>query len=187
MSTLHYSHVFASGLTLEICTGDLVREPVDAIVNAANEMLSHGGGIARAIAHAGGPEIDAQSDAWVREHGPVSHEKPAVTGAGLLPCRYVIHAVGSVWGHGDEDRKLAAAVRGSLDAAADLRLKSIALPAISTGIFGFPRERAARVILAAVREWAEIHPAASLRLARVTLFDALATADFLSAAREVLV
>jgi O-acetyl-ADP-ribose deacetylase (regulator of RNase III) len=187
MSTLHYSHPFPSGLTLEICEGDLLREPVDAIVNAANEMLMHGGGIAGAISRAGGPEIDAQSAAWVREHGPVSHEKPAVTSAGSLPCRCVIHAVGPVWGSGDEDRKLAAAVSGSLSAAASLRLKSIALPAISTGIFGFPRQRAARGILGAVRTWAEQHPAASLKTVRLILFDGLAVQDFLAAAYEVLI
>jgi O-acetyl-ADP-ribose deacetylase (regulator of RNase III) len=187
MSTLHYSHPFPSGLTLEICEGDLTLEPVDAIVNAANEMLIHGGGIARAISRAGGPEIDAQSGAWVREHGPVTHEQPAVTGAGSLPCRCIIHAVGPVWGSGDEDRKLAAAVSGSLSAAAERGLKSIALPAISTGIFGFPRGRAARVILGAVRAWDGLNPAAPLKIVRLTLFDDLAVQDFLAAAYEVLV
>jgi O-acetyl-ADP-ribose deacetylase (regulator of RNase III) len=187
MSTLHYSHPFPSGLTLEVCEGDLLREPVDAIVNAANELLMHGGGIAGAIARAGGPEINAQSAAWVREHGPVTHETPAVTGAGSLPCRYIIHAVGPIWGAGDEDRKLAAAVSGSLSAAADRGLKSIAIPAISTGIFGFPRQRAARVILGAVRVWAGLHSAAPLKVVRLTLFDDLAVQDFLAAAYEVLV
>jgi O-acetyl-ADP-ribose deacetylase len=186
MSILHYSHPFPSGLALEIAQGDLTRDPVDAIVNAANEVLAHGGGIAAAISRAGGPQINAESEAWVREHGPVSHEHPAVTGAGNLPSRYVIHAVGPVWGSGDEDRKLAAAVRGSLEAAANLKLRSIAIPAISTGIFGFPRQRAARVILGAVRAWAEVHPGASLRTVRLTLFDALSVDDFLNAAHEVL-
>jgi O-acetyl-ADP-ribose deacetylase (regulator of RNase III) len=187
MSTNHYSHVFPSGLTIEITQGDLTREAVDAIVNAANEMLAHGGGVAWAIARAGGPSIQAESDAWVREHGPVTHARPAVTGAGSLPCRYVIHAVGPVWGSGDEDRKLAEAVRGSLEVAENLKLKSIAFPAISTGIFGFPRQRAARVMLRTIATWAADASATSLRLIRLTLFDEVAMEDFLTAAHEVLV
>jgi O-acetyl-ADP-ribose deacetylase (regulator of RNase III) len=187
MSILHYSHPFPSGLILEIGEGDLTREPVDAVVNAANEMLMHGGGIAAAIARAGGSEIDEESEAWILEHGPVTHEHPAVTRAGSLPCRFVIHAVGPVWGSGDEDRKLAAAVRGSLDAASRLKLKSIAFPAISTGIFGFPRDRAARVILSAVRDWNTRNPQSGIATVRMVLFDALAMRDFLTAAQEVLV
>lgn len=187
MSILHYSHPFPSGLTLEISEGDLTREPVDAIVNAANEMLMHGGGVAAAIARAAGEELQEESEAWIQDYGPVTHEHPAVTRAGRLPCKIVIHAVGPVWGSGDEDRKLTAAVHGSLDAASHLKLKSISFPAISTGIFGFPRDRAARVMLGAVRDWAAAQPRASLQIVRMTLFDVLAVRDFLTAAHEVLV
>lgn len=181
-----YTHTFPSGLSLELCQGDLTRESVDAIVNAANELLMHGGGVAGAIARAAGHEMNAECAAWVREHGPVTHESPAVTRAGNLPCRYVIHAVGPIWGSGDEDRKLAAAVNGSLEAAERLCLASIAFPAISTGIYGFPRVRAARVILGAIRDWSRGHPQSRLKLARVTLFDELSLRDFQAAAVEVL-
>ena len=105
--------------------GDITQEQVDAIVNAANSHLQHGGGVAGVIAHKGGQVIQQESHAWVRAHGPVSHAKPAYTSAGRLPCRYIIHAVGPVWGAGDEDHKLSAAVRGSLERADELNLRSI--------------------------------------------------------------
>jgi O-acetyl-ADP-ribose deacetylase len=171
MSEIRFSALLPSGQTLELAQGDLTLENVDAIVNAANRHLAHGGGVAGAIMRRGGREIQEESDAWVRTHGPVDHASPAVTGGGHLACRYVIHAVGPVWGEGDEDAKLAAAVRGSLDAAETLKLSSIAFPAISTGIFGFPLQRAAGIILTEVRVWAGDHSFSSLRLVRLTLFD----------------
>jgi O-acetyl-ADP-ribose deacetylase (regulator of RNase III) len=171
MNRVVLEHAFPSGQRLLFVHGDLTQEPVDAIVNAANDRLQHGGGVAGVIARLGGPEIQAESDAWVREHGSVSHEQPAYTSAGRLPCRYVIHAVGPVWGSGDEDRKLAAAVRGSLALADRLGLESLALPAISTGIFGFPKMRAAGVIFRAVAEFFSDHPGSGLQQVRLTLFD----------------
>jgi O-acetyl-ADP-ribose deacetylase (regulator of RNase III) len=156
---------------LQIVLGDITQEHVDAIVNAANAQLQHGGGVAGAIVRRGGQVIQIASDAWVHEHGPVSHAEPAYTTGGRLPCRYVIHAVGPVWGDGDEDAKLAAAVTGSLRLADRLELDSIAFPAISTGIFGFPKERAARVILLAMRNYFKQHPESSLKLVRMTLLD----------------
>jgi O-acetyl-ADP-ribose deacetylase (regulator of RNase III) len=161
----------APGIVLQLVQGDLTQEAVDAIVNAANSHLMHGGGVAGAIAQRGGPQIQAESSAWVRQHGPVPHDRPAYTGGGNLPCRYVIHAVGPVWGDGDEDAKLSAAVRGSLRLADQLSLASIAFPAISTGIFGFPKERAARVILAAIQKYFTQTPASGLRQVRLTLYD----------------
>lgn len=125
---------------LQLVEGDITTAKVDAIVNAANAHLQHGGGVAGIISRKGGPVIQRESDLWVREHGSVRHAEPAVTSGGSLPCRYVLHAVGPVWGEGDEDRKLAEAVTGSLRAADQLELTSIAFPAISTGIFGFPKE-----------------------------------------------
>lgn len=161
-----------SGQVIQIVQGDLTQEVVDAIVNAANAQLQHGGGVAGAISRRGGPQIQAESDAWVRQHGPVAHAEPAYTRAGGLPCRYVIHAVGPVWGAGDEDAKLAVAVGGSLRLAERLELSSIAFPAISTGIFGFPKERAARVILGAILDYFQGNPASRLRQVRLTLYDA---------------
>lgn len=164
-----------SGAILQLVEGDLTEETVEAIVNAANRHLQHGGGVAGAISRRGGPEIQAESDAWVRQHGPVSHDQPAYTSGGWLPCRYVIHAVGPVWGAGNEDAKLAAAVGGSLRRAEELGLASIAFPAISTGIFGFPKERAAWILLEAIGQHCAAGrgsgPASSLRTVRLTLID----------------
>jgi O-acetyl-ADP-ribose deacetylase len=156
---------------IQIVQGDLTEENVDAIVNAANSHLQHGGGVAGAILRSGGPEIQAESNAWVQQHGPVSHAQPVYTRAGRLACRYVIHAVGPVWGEGDEDHKLAQAVSGSLALAERLELESLALPAISTGIFGFPKERAARIILKTVREFLTSPACNHLKLVRLTLYD----------------
>lgn len=172
------SITYPSGQTLELIHGDLTEEQVDAIVNAANEWLAHGGGVAAAIVRKGGPAIQAESDAWVKTHGPVNHETPAYTGAGHLPCRYVIHAVGPVWGSGDEDRKLAAAIRGSLELADQLKLASLSLPPISTGIFGFPKDRAARIIQTVIREYFYKKPDSGLRQVHLTVIDAETLAVF---------
>ena len=160
-----------TGQLIQIVQGDLTQENVGAIVNAANEHLKHGGGVAGAIVRRGGRVIQSESDRWVQEHGPVSHGEPAYTGAGDVPAQYVIHAVGPVWGSGDEDAKLEQAVRGSLRVADELHLASIAYPAISTGIFGFPKDRAARVILRAIREYFETNPESDLEKIRLTLYD----------------
>lgn len=171
MNTVLREYKFPAGQMLQLVQGDLTQETVEAIVNAANSHLQHGGGVAGAIVRRGGMEIQRQSDAWVRQHGPVSHAEPAYTGAGSLPCKYVIHAVGPVWGEGDEDKKLAEAIAGSLRLADHLKLASIAFPAISTGIFGFPKERAAGVIYQTIQDYFENNPASSLKQVRLTLFD----------------
>jgi O-acetyl-ADP-ribose deacetylase (regulator of RNase III) len=181
MERLVLEHTFPGSQSLKIVHGDLTEQRVDAIVNAANAHLIHGGGVAGAIAHRGGPQIQAESQAWVREHGPVPHDQPAYTSAGNLPCRYVIHVVGPVWGEGDEDTKLASAVRGSLEVAERLSLASLAMPAISTGIFGFPRLRAARVILGAIREYYAAHPDSALVQVRMVLIDQASIEAFVEA------
>lgn len=170
MSTLIAEYSLSPTTRLEIAEGDLTQEPVDAIVNAANSQLAHGGGIAGAIVHAGGQSIQDESDAWVRQHGPVSHDRPAYTSAGKLPARYVIHAVGPRWGEGDEDRKLVQAITGCLKCAETLGLHSLALPAISTGIFGFPKERAARIFFETFVSYFSANPESPLQLVRLTLY-----------------
>ncbi|HEY5670216.1 MAG TPA: macro domain-containing protein [Anaerolineales bacterium] len=167
---------------LQIVQGDITQERVDAIVNAANAQLQHGGGVAGVILRRGGEEIQAESDDWVRQHGAVIHAEPAYTTAGRLSCRYVIHAVGPVWGSGDEDAKLAAAIAGSLRLADQLELASIAFPAISTGIFGFPKKRAACVILNEIRIYFENQRDSGLKQVRLTLFDQETTDAFLEEA-----
>ncbi len=180
MSQILQQHTFPSGQTLQIAQGDLTTETVGAIVNAANSRLQHGGGVAGAIVRRGGYVIQQESDAWVRQRGPVSHGEPAYTRAGSLPFKYVIHAVGPVWGEGDEDNKLMMAVGGSLRVAEQLGLESIAFPAISTGIFGFPKERAARIIFAAIEAYFAENHASSLKQVRLTLFDQPTITAFLA-------
>lgn len=162
---------FPSGQRLKIIQGDITEERVDAIVNAANAQLVHGGGVAGAIVRKGGEVIQIESDRWVAKYGPVDHASPAFTSAGRLPCRYVIHAVGPHWGQGDEDRRLSAAITGSLNLAEKLGVQSIAFPAISTGIFGFPRERAAPIIFDAMRDYFSAHPDSRIRLIRLVIID----------------
>lgn len=164
-------HKFPGGQKLELSMGDLTEQKVDAIVNAANEHLMHGGGVAAAIVRRGGEVIQEESDAWVEQHGAVSHDQPAYTHAGHLPCRYVIHAVGPVWGSGDEENKLSQAIQGSLALAEKLGLTSIAFPPISTGIFGFPKDKAATVFMKTFQQYFTGHPKSILNLVRMMIID----------------
>ncbi len=162
---------FPGGQSLEIAQGDITTEDVEAIVNAANAMLQHGAGVAGAILRKGGPQIQEESDAWVRQHGPITHSRPAYTHAGRLPFRYIIHAVGPIWGEGDEQSKLSAAISGSLQLAEMLGIHSLAFPAISTGIFGVPKDLAARVFLQTIADYFSQSPNSPLSLVRITLYD----------------
>lgn len=176
MNTVLRERELPTGQILQIIKGDITTEEVDAIVNAANEHLQHGGGVAWAISKQGGPAIQKESDEWIRANGRVSHTHPAWTSGGLLPAKFVIHAVGPVWGAGSEDTKLAQAVSGSLRLADELGLQSIAFPAISTGIFGFPKERAAAIILETVETYFEENSSSGVRIVKLVLFDQ-STAD----------
>lgn len=137
---------------IELVQGDITQQRVDVIVNAANPNLAHGGGVAAAIALAGGPDLRRESEA----HPFVPVGEAAVTTAGALPARWVVHAVGPVWSGGDEGEEelLAAAYRSALGMAIDLGARSIAFPSISTGIFGFPVADAAAIAIAALKEGA---------------------------------
>jgi O-acetyl-ADP-ribose deacetylase (regulator of RNase III) len=134
---------------LEIIEGDITDLEVEAIVNAANEDLQLGSGVAGAIRERGGPSIQEECNRI--GHTPVG--TAVMTGAGNLKAKQVIHAVGPRMGEGDEDRKLASAVRASLALADRNGLRSIALPAISTGVFGFPMDRAARITLTEIHRY----------------------------------
>jgi O-acetyl-ADP-ribose deacetylase (regulator of RNase III) len=175
------SHRLPSGQILEVCQGDITAVQVDAIVNAANSQLAHGGGVAAAIVRKGGDVIQLESSEWIRRHGPVPHDQPAYTGAGSLPSKYVIHAVGPVWGEGQEKIKLHSAVTGSLEKAAELKLTSIAFPAISTGIFGFPKDLAASIFMKAIPDFFSVNPSSSLREVKIVLYDHATLDAFLSA------
>ena len=134
---------------LEILEGDVTEMDVEAIVNAANEDLQLGGGVAGAIRERGGPSIQEECD----RIGHTAVGTAVMTGAGNLSAKQVIHAVGPKMGEGDEDRKLASAVRSALALADRYGLRSIALPAISTGTFGFPIDRAARILLTEIHRY----------------------------------
>jgi len=171
MGNLVAEHITDHDQKIRLVHSDLTEEHVDAIVNAANTQLVHGGGVAGAIGRRGGVEIQAESTQRVKEHGPVSSGGVAITTAGNLPCEHVIHVVGPIWIEGDEDRKLEIAVQTALKSADQLDLATISMPAISTGIFGFPKGRGADVILGAIDQYINPHSSTSLREIRITLID----------------
>lgn len=134
---------------LELVEGDITEMTTEAIVNAANSYLKHGGGVAGAIVRKGGKIIQEESD----KIGYCPVGEAVITGAGNLKARYVIHAVGPRMGEGDEDAKLKRATLKSLELADAIRIESIAFPAISTGIFGFPLKRCAEIMLSTVIDY----------------------------------
>ena len=159
---------------LTLVKGDITLEQVDAIVNAANSYLKHGGGVAGAIVRRGGRVIQEESD----RIGYVPVGQAALTTGGNLPAKYVIHAVGPRWGEGDEDNKLKNAVENSLKLAEKHGLTTISMPAISSGIFGFPVDRCAKILLTTIREHLQNKPEGSLKEVRVCLFDNPAVSAF---------
>ncbi|MCS6815915.1 MAG: macro domain-containing protein [Blastocatellia bacterium] len=187
MNEVKAEHVLPSGQIIRLVHGDITEERVDAIVNAANSHLAHGGGVAAAIVRKGGEVIQRESDAWVRQHGPVPTGSAAITSAGALPCRAVIHAVGPIWRGGSEgeEEQLRSAARSSFALAAERGFASLALPAISAGIFGFPVDRCAEILLEAARDFLRAHPESSLREIRFVLFDALTLEAFLKAFHRI--
>ncbi|CEP77397.1 MAG: macro domain-containing protein [Defluviitoga tunisiensis] len=157
---------------IKIIYGDITEEKVDAIVNAANSELKHGGGVAETIAKKGGPTIQEESNEYVKKHGFIKTGNVAVTGGGKLNCKYIIHAVGPIWkdGTNNEEILLYSAVYNSLTKADELGLKSIALPAISAGIFGYPIEKAVKMYFAAVYDFI-CHSSKSLKEIRFVVYD----------------
>jgi O-acetyl-ADP-ribose deacetylase len=128
---------------IRLVKGDITERKVDVIVNAANSYLKHGAGVAGAIVRKGGLIIQQESD----KIGYVEVGSAVLTTSGKLPCDAVIHAVGPKMGQGNEDNKLRKAIQSCLRLAADKGFKSISVPAISSGIFGFPKDRCARILL----------------------------------------
>jgi O-acetyl-ADP-ribose deacetylase (regulator of RNase III) len=181
-----YSHQMDGGQNISLVQGDITQEAVDAIVNAANERLAHGGGVAGAIVRRGGRSIQDESDEWVHRHGAVPTGGAVITSAGTLPARHVIHAVGPVWGSGDEVAKLASAVHSALALAAQHQLRSLSMPAISAGIFGFPRPLCAQTIIARVHDFLVGHPEASVRQVNIVLYDRETADIFVDEARRQL-
>lgn len=134
---------------IELVKGDITEQTCDTIVNAANAQLILGGGVAGAIRRKGGPTIQAECS----KIGGTFVGGAVLTTAGNLKAKYVIHAVGPQMGEGDEDNKLKNATLNSLKIADKHKLQSIAFPAISTGIFGYPADRCAKIMLATIIDY----------------------------------
>jgi O-acetyl-ADP-ribose deacetylase (regulator of RNase III) len=170
------------GRTFRVEVGDLLRQPVDAIVNAANGHLAHGGGVAAVIADAAGGALEAEGDALVAERGPIPTGEAVVTTAGALPFRGVVHAVGPARGEGQEEAKLVAALRAAFRRAEERGWTSLAFPAVSSGIFAVPLDVCARAYVRAAREHAAASPDGSLRDLRLVVLKAGSLTDLVAAA-----
>jgi len=164
MTTLPIGHT-----TLRLVQGDITVQEVDAVVNAANSSLMGGGGVDGAIHRAGGPDILAECKQIVARQGRLPTGEAVLTTAGRMPARHVVHTVGPVWhgGSRNEDALLANAYRNSLTLAAGSGCRTIAFPSISTGIYSFPIQRAARI---ALRTLAETIAAVDVDEVRMVLF-----------------
>ena len=141
----------APGRLFQVVRGNLLEEPVDAIVNAANGHLAHGGGVAAIISRAAGPQLQLESEKLVQSHGPCPTGSAVVTTAGKLPFKGVIHAVGPRFGEGDEEEKLFQALTSAFALAASKGWNSVSFPAVSSGIFAVPLDICARAYVAAAR------------------------------------
>ena len=135
---------------LEIVQGDITALAVDAIVNAANRHLAHGGGVALAIVRKGGASIQMESSALIARRGPLGTGEAVLTSGGKLPAKFVIHAVGPVWSGGErgEPELLASCYRSVFSIARENGIRSLAVPAISCGVYRFPVDRAVKIAVA---------------------------------------
>lgn len=170
---------------LALVQGDITRIPADAIVNAANESLAGGGGVDGAIHRAGGPAIIADLEKRYGRHRRCPTGNAVVSEAGTLPAKWVIHAVGPRWSGGNDGEKhlLMSAYRTALRLADELGATSVTFPAISTGIYGYPVEAAAPVILRSLQ--GGLQRATNVERATVVLFSDVAYGEFESALRRV--
>jgi len=164
------------GGSIQVRLGDLTTEKVDAIINAANRALGHASGLAGAIVKKGGDIIQDESDIYVLEHGKLKDGDVCHTHAGRLPCKYVIHTVGPVWRAGKENEEavLALAMRNTLIEADKLKCKSISVPAISSGLFNFPKDKCARILFDTTTAYLKEHEGKSdstVKEIRFTNFD----------------
>ena len=160
--------------TVRLVQGDITERDTDAIVNAANSYLQHGGGVAGAIVRKGGQIIQDESDRI--GFTPTGHA--VVTSAGKLQAKFVIHAVGPRMGEGDEEIKLKNAVLNSLLLASQKGLQSISMPAISSGIFGFPKDRCAKILVGEGVAFLEKQTGSSLHLIEFCIYDDLTLGYF---------
>lgn len=160
--------------TIRLISADLTERDVDAIVNAANSYLQHGGGVAGAIVRKGGQIIQDESN----KIGYVPVGAAVITTGGKLKARYVIHAVGPRMGEGDEDNKLKNAITSVLKLATEEKLSSISVPAISAGIFGFPKDRCAKILISETAAFLKNNVGSSLELVEFCIYDQEAFGHF---------
>ena len=171
------------GRTLELALGDITEQQVDAIVNAANSQLAGGGGVDGAIHRRGGPSIMAETAKRYPQGCPTG--SAVITGGGNLSARHVIHAVGPRWrggGAGEADQ-LAGAYRAALALASRHQCKSVALPALSCGVYGYPVDQASRIALSTTRSFLEQDP--TVEIARFVLFSEGILGAFAAALEEL--
>ncbi|MGI9586552.1 MAG: glutamate racemase [Acidimicrobiia bacterium] len=172
-------------VTLSAIEGDVTTLRVDAIVNAANVELEHGGGVAQAIATAGGPSITEESATWVDTHGPLQPGVAALTTAGAMPSSYVIHVAGPIFAsEQDNELLLSAATLAALDMAEEIEARTMAIPAISAGIYGYPPDEATRVITETVAE--QLSSGSTLQSVFLVGYDDAMPLRFGSAIRDLL-
>eukprot|EP00026_Physarum_polycephalum_P006537 Phypoly_transcript_06585.p1 GENE.Phypoly_transcript_06585~~Phypoly_transcript_06585.p1 ORF type:complete len:409 (+),score=82.13 Phypoly_transcript_06585:425-1651(+) len=168
-SEVKYEYEFSHGQVLQVRLGDITEETADIIVNESNGNLNHTSGVAGVLAQKGGKEIQLQSDRWVRKHGPVPPGQVAVTEAGQLPCKWLIHAVGPIWrgGNSREDNELWDAMWNCLVWASKLHAHSIAIPAIGATFLGFQKERCAYLLVDCIAKFFHKHPKTKLQEIRI--------------------
>jgi O-acetyl-ADP-ribose deacetylase (regulator of RNase III) len=176
---------FVGKTLIRLIMGDITQQETEAIVNAANSGLMGGGGVDGAIHRAGGPQILAECKEIRARQGTLPTGRAVITSGGRLKARYVIHTVGPVWSGGKrgEDELLRSAYRSSLTLAREKGIRSVSFPSISTGIYSFPVDRAARIALREVRDFVSNNP--GFEEVRFVLFSAPVLKEFETAWEEI--
>lgn len=168
-----YRSILVHHTTLQVVHGDLTDECTDAITNAANTSLWLGGGVAGAVDRKGGPKVNRECTEYVRNHGELKVGEVAVTGAGKMPAKHVIHAVGPIYAKRSRENHvlLTKAVLNTFRAAEQRSLCSVSIPGLSSGIYGYPKDQCANVMLAAFAQYLTVCPSTCLRLVRFINLD----------------